>query len=155
MVMGPTVASKEITRSAGASPMLTCIKLALAGVIPGGMVLEPPPQAILTASKSANPASVKYCHRMQKPFARFTGNCIYVPFRTQRCCCDSGNTLANLGTTFVRRMSRICKFAGRSDAFHYYGPTEMDYESNVQGSGSSGETAVVATSLSRAARMIS
>ena len=62
--------------------MLTCIKLALAGVTPGGVVLEPPPQAILTASKSANAATVKYCHRTQKPFARFTGNCIYVPFRS-------------------------------------------------------------------------
>ncbi|HKT68432.1 MAG TPA: hypothetical protein VJP83_03300 [Terriglobales bacterium] len=68
--------------------MLTCIRLALAGDTVGGIVLEPPPpQPILTASKSANTATVKYRHRMQKSFARFTGNCISVPFHSLEMLC--------------------------------------------------------------------
>jgi hypothetical protein len=59
--------------------MLTCIKLELAGDTMGGMVPEPPPQPILTASSSASAASVRYRHCVQKPFARFTGNCISLP----------------------------------------------------------------------------
>src|SRR5690242_7644546 len=82
-VIGPTVASKETTRSAGASPMLTCMRLALAGDTAGGIVLEPPPpQPILAASSIASAASVRYRHCVQKPFASFTGNCISFPFRS-------------------------------------------------------------------------